>query len=120
MNKPKGANRTNRTNMRKTTTIIALLLAVQFTRAQDELPSGGLLQQNDQLIDMLEGGESGVLTLDPGGILDPGGGGDPGDAIGVETDPLDGDGVVPVDGALSLLLAAGAAYGARRLRRRES
>lgn len=36
-------------------------------------------------------------------------------------DPADGDGVtgdVPVDGGLSLLLAAGAAYGARRVRRR--
>ncbi len=94
--------------MRKTTTIIALLLAVQVTRAQDELPSGGLLQQN---------GESGIFTLDPGGIFDPG---DPGEGIVVENDPLDGDGVVPVDGGLSLLLAAGAAYGARRLRRRKS
>jgi hypothetical protein len=30
-------------------------------------------------------------------------------------DPGDGDGSVPVDGGLSLLLAAGAAYGAYRL-----
>jgi hypothetical protein len=109
MNKPKGANRTNRTNMRKTTTIIALILTTLIVQAQDEdLPSDGLLQQN---------GESGVFTLDPGWIFDPG---DPGDGIVVETDPLDGDGVVPVDGGLWLLLAAGAAYGARRLRRRES
>lgn len=32
-------------------------------------------------------------------------------------DTDDGDGTVPVDGGLTLLLAAGAAYGARRLRR---
>jgi hypothetical protein len=30
----------------------------------------------------------------------------------------DGDGTVPVDGGISLLLAAGAAYGVRRLKRR--
>ena len=30
-------------------------------------------------------------------------------------DPLDGDGQVPVDGGITLLLAAGAAYGGRRL-----
>ena len=29
-------------------------------------------------------------------------------------DPADGDGTVPVDGGISFLLAAGAAYGARR------
>ena len=29
-------------------------------------------------------------------------------------DPADGDGTVPVDGGISLLLAAGAAYGSRR------
>ena len=29
-------------------------------------------------------------------------------------DPADGDGTVPVDGGITLLLAAGAAYGARR------
>jgi hypothetical protein len=32
-------------------------------------------------------------------------------------DPADGDGTVPVDGGLSLLLAAGAAYAGRRLYR---
>jgi hypothetical protein len=32
-------------------------------------------------------------------------------------DPADGDGTVPVDGGISLLLAAGAAYGARRMKR---
>ena len=36
-----------------------------------------------------------------------------------ETDPGDGDGSVPIDGGLSLLLGAGAAYGAYRLRRKE-
>ncbi len=30
-------------------------------------------------------------------------------------DPADGDGTVPVDGGISLLLAAGAAYGIRRM-----
>ena len=29
-------------------------------------------------------------------------------------DPADGDGTVPVDGGITLLLAAGAAYGSRR------
>jgi hypothetical protein len=32
-------------------------------------------------------------------------------------DPADGDGTVPVDGGLSLLLAAGAAYAGNRLYR---
>ena len=41
------------------------------------------------------------------------------DLISASDDPLDGDGTVPVDGGLTLLLAAGAAYGARRLRRRQ-
>ncbi len=35
-------------------------------------------------------------------------------------DPADGDGTVPVDGGLSLLLAAGAAYGVGWMRRRHS
>ena len=34
-----------------------------------------------------------------------------------QDDPADGDGTVPVDGGLSLLLAAGAAYAGRRLHR---
>ena len=34
-------------------------------------------------------------------------------------DPADGDGTVPVDGGLSLLLAAGAAFGGNRLLRKE-
>ena len=37
-----------------------------------------------------------------------------------QDDPADGDGTVPVDGGLSLLLAAGAAYGVGRMRRRHS
>jgi hypothetical protein len=36
-----------------------------------------------------------------------------------QADMEDGDGTVPVDGGLSLLLAAGAAYGIRRVRRRK-
>ena len=47
---------------------------------------------------------------------------DPGDGGGVSLltdDPGDGDGAVPVDGGLSILLAAGAAYGVRGLRRRK-
>ena len=36
-------------------------------------------------------------------------------------EPEDGDGqTIPVDGGLSLLLAAGAGYGANRLRRRDT
>ncbi len=35
-----------------------------------------------------------------------------------QDDPADGDGTVPVDGGLSLLLAAGAAYAGRKLYRR--
>ena len=35
-----------------------------------------------------------------------------------QDDPADGDGLVPVDGGLSLLLAAGAAYAGRRLYRK--
>ena len=38
------------------------------------------------------------------------------DAMGTDNGPAPGP--VPVDGGLSLLLAAGAAYGARRLKRR--
>jgi hypothetical protein len=34
-----------------------------------------------------------------------------------QDDPADGDGTVPVDGGLSLLLAAGAAYAGRKLYR---
>lgn len=41
------------------------------------------------------------------------------DIISTPGDTDDGDGTVPVDGGLTLLLAAGAAYGARRLRRRQ-
>ena len=35
-----------------------------------------------------------------------------------QDDPADGDGTVPVDGGLSLLLAAGGAYAGRRLYRK--
>jgi hypothetical protein len=105
--------------MRKSTSIIALLLSTLLTQAQDDLTSGGLLQQNNQLLDMLENGESGVLTLDPGMTFDPSNPSDPGDPIGLNGpgDGGDGEGLVPIDGGLSLLLAAGAAYGARRLRK---
>ena len=37
-----------------------------------------------------------------------------------QDDPADGDGTVPVDGGLSLLLAAGAAYAGRRLYQRKA
>ena len=37
-----------------------------------------------------------------------------------QDDPADGDGTVPVDGGLSLLLAAGAAYAGRRLYRKDT
>ena len=36
-----------------------------------------------------------------------------------QDDPADGDGTVPVDGGLSLLLAAGAAWGAGRISRNQ-
>jgi hypothetical protein len=35
-------------------------------------------------------------------------------------DPADGDGTVPIDGGISLLLGAGAAYGIRVMRRRSN
>ena len=35
-----------------------------------------------------------------------------------QDDPSDGDGTVPIDGGISLLLAAGAAYAGRRLYRK--
>jgi hypothetical protein len=35
-----------------------------------------------------------------------------------QDDPADGDGTVPVDGGLSLLMAAGAAYAGRRICRK--
>ena len=35
-------------------------------------------------------------------------------------DPADGDGTVPVDGGISLLLGAGTAYGIRVMRRRSN
>ena len=48
---------------------------------------------------------------------------DPG-STAVDDDPMESNAPdpndIPVDGGLSLLLAAGAAYGARRLRRRKS
>ena len=36
-----------------------------------------------------------------------------------QDDPSDGDGLVPVDGGITLLLAAGAAYAGRRLCRKD-
>ena len=36
-----------------------------------------------------------------------------------QDDPADGDATVPIDGGLSLLLAAGAAYGARSVMRKK-
>jgi hypothetical protein len=53
------------------------------------------------------------------GVMQDGLQGDSGEELEVENgDPGDGDGSVPVDGGLSLLLAAGAAYGAYRLKKR--
>lgn len=37
------------------------------------------------------------------------------DAFSQADDPADGDGTVPVDGGISLLLAAGTVYGVRRM-----
>ena len=76
-----------------------------------------------------EGGGSGItqLTENIQSLLEPvdggvvgGGSGSGEDFLATENEMDDGDGqFIPVDGGLSLLLAAGAAYGARRLRRRK-
>lgn len=53
------------------------------------------------------------------GLLQEGLQGESQEELDVENgDPGDGDGSVPVDGGVSLLLAAGAAFGAYRLARR--
>ena len=79
---------------------------------EDILPEGGsgITQLTENIQSLLE----------PvgGGIIGGGGTGSGDDFLSTENDPDDGDGVVPIDGGLSLLLAAGASYGARRLRRR--
>ena len=97
-------------------TMTMTLTVPAFAQSGDEeniINAGsGINQLSENIQSLLEpvggGGE---------GLIGPG---DPGDALGVETggDMDDGDGVVPIDGGLSLLLAAGAAYGARRVRRR--
>lgn len=76
--------------MKKTLCIWALLLSLQVKSQDDE----GILRKPWD-------GES-LLPVDAGITVDPG----------------DGDVAVPVDGGLSLLLAAGAAYGVRRVRHR--
>ena len=98
-------------------TMTMSLTAPAFAQSGDEeniINAGsGISQLSENIQSLLEpvggGGE---------GLIGPG---DPGDALGVETggDMDDGDGqFIPVDGGLSLLLAAGAAYGVRRVRRR--
>ncbi len=55
------------------------------------------------------------------GVLQEGLQGESQEELDVENgDPGDGDGSIPVDGGLSLLLAAGAAFGAYRLRKSRS
>ena len=77
------------------------------TIMEDVLPNGGsgINQLSENIQSMLEpvGGDL-VSGDDPMATDSPGDGGD-------------GEEQVPVDGGLSLLLAAGAAYGARRLRK---
>ena len=91
------------------TFLIAILLTASFTglRAQDtDEPQAGV----DPAILLTDGmpGLQDVMTLDDLSSGDEG--------LGTENGPAPGD--IPVDGGLSLLLAAGAAYGAGRLRRR--
>ena len=92
--------------------LIVTLSAQAQTIGEDEIIPGGSginqLSENIQsLLEPVGGGGGGLL--------------DPGESLGVEQDDNvgDGDGQVPVDGGLSLLLAAGAAYGARKVRRRK-
>ena len=69
--------------------------------ADDQLATNGLESAQSLLDDLTSGATSGGDPIAP-------------DAPG---DPSTNDPGVPVDGGLSLLLAAGAAYGARRLRK---
>ena len=89
--------------------LLYILLTATLTglRAQDtEDPQAGV----DPAILLTDGmpGLQDVMNLDDPSSGDEG--------LGTENGPSPGD--IPVDGGLSLLLAAGAAYGVRRVRRR--
>lgn len=99
--------------MRKTFLIISILLAANTVLAQDELPDGGINQLSENIQSLLEPVGGGLVSGDDPMISMDGEPGNPGGG----DDTIIGDDI-PVDGGLSLLLAAGAAYGARRLRRR--
>lgn len=92
------------------TSILMLCFALS-AHSQDELIEGGsgITQLTENIDALLEPVDGGVLG---GGLVS---GDDP-----METnlgEAGDGETQVPIDGGLSLLLAAGAAYGARRLRK---
>ena len=93
-------------------TMTMSLTAPAFAQSGDEeniINAGSGINQLSENIQSL---------LEPvnGGDMGAGGGmGSGDDFLSTESDPLNGDGQVPVDGGLSLLLAAGAAYGGRRL-----
>ena len=113
-------------------TLIALILLIGAPVFSQDVPAvtggeGSPLSMLDDLTSSLladdqvltNGTDVGSSLLDDLGAT----GGSAGDAITTDTDPGDPssqDPALPVDGGLSLLLAAGAAYGARRLRRRGS
>ena len=109
------------TYLKSSARILTLALSLWATndlQAQtDDIPAeggGGTSTLIDNVQDMLlepqtpaDGGASGI-------------GGGLGDLLGTETTPPnggDGEGAVPVDGGISLLLAAGVAYGVRRHRK---
>ena len=97
--------------------LVALMLLVvtsaqaQTLEDEDLVTAGsGINQLSENIQSLLEpvggGGE---------GLIGPGD-----DLLSTENDPNDGDSQVPVDGGLSLLLAAGAAYAGRRIYRKET
>jgi len=101
--------------MRRVLPVLCFTLATTMSVFAQDLPEvewGALLLLDDK--------EATGGTVDVASSLleDAYGGGLQDDIIGTETGPanLPGDVGVPVDGGLSLLLAAGAAYGVRRLR----
>ena len=99
-------------NNRICTTILLLCLALsaqaQTLEGEDLITAGsGINQLSENIQSLLEPvGGGGEVLIGPGD-----------DLLSTENDPNDGDSQVPVDGGLSFLLAAGAAYGARRLRK---
>ena len=107
-------------NMTRSICILSFLLLVVFgSMAQEGSPIGAL--EDNIMAGLIDDGSSsgGILDENPIMSLLPD---DPGSGL-LGEDPMDTDAPspgpsIPVDGGLSLLLAAGAAYGVRRLRRR--